>query len=83
MHKGMLPIHCICRHHCGEMYHMTYYYYDTMNSNADSLYNVACMQKDYTLMMRKFHLILAVGIFMIQEHHFSTLISASILFVNG
>ena len=46
-YKGMLPIHCM-QASCGEMHHRTYYIMITMNNNADSLYNLVWLQKDYT-----------------------------------
>ena len=45
-YKGMLPIHCMQASLWWNA-SQDLLYYDTMNNNADSLYNVACMQKEY------------------------------------
>ena len=67
--------------------------YDTMNNNTDSIYNVAsitilteCWLNRMTMLgcWEHFHLILncrQMNDFMMQGHHFSTLIYASILYL--
>ena len=53
-YKGVLPINCMQASLKWNASQDLLYYYDKMNNNAGSLYNVVSMLKDYTLIMRTF-----------------------------